>query len=126
MAPPKSQKFNRHQRLALAEWRGVDEPADLTGYEHGLAELLAKFLKNAGYEDRVTEEDLAPIWNAAVGDFIGQHSRALSWENGILYVAVLQPSVHYTLQRELRSKILPKLKSALPGKVIRDIKLRLG
>ena len=126
MATPRNKSFNGMQRRVLAEWRGVDEPLDLTHHEHGLAELLVNFLNRSGLEDRITEEDLEPIWNAAVGTFIAQHSKAISWENGILYVAVLQPAVHYTLQRELRSKILPKLKNALTGKVIRDVRFRLG
>lgn len=118
--------LTRQQRRILAEWRGVEEPPDLTSHEHELTRILQSILTQANLNDRLTEEDLDPIWAAAVGEFNAQHSKALSFENGVLYVAILQPSIHYTLQRELRSRILPKLKSALHGQTIRDVKFRLG
>lgn len=126
MAAKKKASMTSVRRRVLSEWRGVDEPVDLTGYEHGLAEMLAKFFSKANFEDRCTEEDLAPVWEAAVGNFVAQHSRALSYERGILYVAVLQPSVRYTLQQQLKSNILPKLRTALPGRVINDVKFRMA
>lgn len=126
MASILNSSLNHMQRRILAEWRGVEEPPDLSGHEHDLSRMLQKFLTQANLQDRLTEEDLDPIWATAVGEFNAQHSKALSFENGILYVAILQPSIHYTLQRELRSRILPKLKSALPGQTIRNVKFRLG
>jgi predicted nucleic acid-binding Zn ribbon protein len=118
--------LNAVQRRVLTEWRGIEEPLDLTRHEHQLAELLARVIRKAGLEARHAEEDLAPAWEAAVGEFVAQHSRAISFENGVLHVAVLQPSIRFTLQRELKSRILPKLKSALPGHTIRDVKFRLS
>jgi predicted nucleic acid-binding Zn ribbon protein len=125
MAAYRSPHLTSLQRRVLSEWRGLDEPLDWTGHEHGIASVLEKIFAKAGFEDRVTEEDLAPIWNAAVSAFIAQHTKAISLDNGVLHVAVLQPSIRYTLQSELRSKILPKLKHALPGNEIRDVRFRL-
>jgi len=46
--------------------------------------------------------------------------------DGILYVRVLQPSLHYELGRIAKTEILRKLKQRFGGKTIRDIRLRLG
>ena len=126
MASRKKSPSSYARRQVLAEWRGIAEEPDLTRNEHNFSLVLEKFLREAGFENRCSEEDLAPVWEAAVGTFAAQNSKALAYENGILFVAVLQPSVHFTLQRELKSRILPKLKSALPGRPIRDVRFRLG
>jgi predicted nucleic acid-binding Zn ribbon protein len=109
----------------MSEWRGLEEPLDWTGHEHGIAKVLEKIFAKAGFEDRITEEELAPVWRAAVSDFAAQHTKAISLENGVLLVAVLQASVRFTLQSELRTRILPKLKNALPGNEIREVRFRL-
>ena len=125
MAAPPSPHLTSLQRRVLHEWRRVEEPLDWTGREHGIAELLEKLFAKAKFDERVTEEELAPVWHAAVGDFIAEHSKAISLDNGILHVAVLQSSIRYMLQSMLRSKILPKLKNAIPGNEIRDVRFRL-
>jgi FolB domain-containing protein len=42
------------------------------------------------------------------------------------YVRVLQPSLHYELERIAKTEILRKLKRRFGGKTIRDIRFRLG
>ncbi len=125
MAANLSPHLTSLQRRVLNEWRGVEEPLDWTSHEHGIAKVLEKLFAKAKFDERVTQEELAPVWNAAVGEFIAQHSKAISLDNGILHVAVLQSSIRYTLQSQLRSKILPKIKHALPGNEIRDVRFRL-
>jgi predicted nucleic acid-binding Zn ribbon protein len=125
MATPRSPHYNSLQRRVLSEWRGLEEPLDWTGHEHGIANVLEKIFAKAKFEERVTEEELALVWRAAVSEFVAQNSKAISLDNGILHVAVLQPSIRYTLQSEMRSKILPKLKHAIPGNEIRDVRFRL-
>ncbi len=122
----KTPHYTSLERRVLAEWRGLEEPTDWTGHEHGIASLLEKLFAKAGFEDRITEEELAPVWLAAVGEFIASHSKAISLDKGILNVAVLSSSIRYTLQSQLRTRILPKLKNAIPGQVIKDVRLRLG
>jgi Dna[CI] antecedent, DciA len=45
---------------------------------------------------------------------------------GVLYVRVLQPSLHYELERIAKTQILRKLKQRFGGKTIRDVRFRLG
>jgi len=52
--------------------------------------------------------------------------RALALRDGILYVRVLQPSLHYELERIAKTEILSKLKQRFGGKTIRDLRFRLG
>jgi hypothetical protein len=45
---------------------------------------------------------------------------------GILYVRVLQPALHYELEQVSKIEILRKLKLRFGGKVIRDVRFRIG
>jgi len=45
---------------------------------------------------------------------------------GILYVQVLQPTLHYELEQISKVEILRKLKQRFGGKIIRDIGFRIG
>ena len=52
--------------------------------------------------------------------------RAVALRDGILYVRVLQLSLHYELERIAKIEILRKLKQRFRGKTIRDVRFRLG
>jgi hypothetical protein len=51
-------------------------------------------------------------------------ARAL--REGILYVRVLQPALHYELDQISKSEILRKLKQRFGGKTIRDVRFRVS
>jgi hypothetical protein len=46
--------------------------------------------------------------------------------DGILYARVLQPALHYELERISKPEILRKLKQRFRGKTIRDVRFRVG
>ena len=46
--------------------------------------------------------------------------------DGILYVRVLQPALHYELEQISKSDILRKLKQRFGTKIIRDVRFRVG
>ena len=52
--------------------------------------------------------------------------RLVALREGILYVRVLQPALHYELEQISKIDILRKLKQRFGGKVIRDIRFRVG
>jgi len=58
--------------------------------------------------------------------FIAVHSASVAPGEGILYVRVLQPALHYELEQISKSEILRKLKKRFGGKTIRDIRFRVG
>ena len=45
---------------------------------------------------------------------------------GILYVLVFQPALHYEREQISKSEILRKLKQRFGSKTIRDVRLRVG
>jgi predicted nucleic acid-binding Zn ribbon protein len=65
-------------------------------------------------------------WSSIVGEFIAAHSTPVALRDGVLYVRVLQPSLHYELERVAKTQVLRKLKLRFGGKTIRDIRFRLG
>jgi predicted nucleic acid-binding Zn ribbon protein len=61
-----------------------------------------------------------------VGEFIAMHSTPVSLRDGVLYVRVLQPALHYDLEQISKPAILRKLKQRFGGKTIRDLRFRIG
>ncbi|MGC3991493.1 MAG: DciA family protein [Chthoniobacteraceae bacterium] len=61
-----------------------------------------------------------------MGDFLAKHSQPSKLRDGILYVQVLQPTVHYELDRVWKPQVLKKLKARFTGKVIRDLRFVIG
>jgi hypothetical protein len=45
---------------------------------------------------------------------------------GILYVRVLQPALHYELEQVSKIDVLRKLKQRFGAKTIRDVRFRVG
>jgi len=46
--------------------------------------------------------------------------------DGLLYIRVLPPALHYELEQISKLEILRKLKQRFGGKTIRDIRFRVG
>jgi predicted nucleic acid-binding Zn ribbon protein len=65
-------------------------------------------------------------WSSIVGEFIAAHSTPVALRDGVLYVRVLQPSLHYELERVAKTQVLRKLKLRFGGKTIRDVRFRIG
>ena len=114
------------QRRVLAEWRGVDEAPDLSGFEHRMGELLLKVLEKAGLSERCLEEELAAMWVKAVGEFLANNSKPVGWKDGVLIVAVLQPAIRYSLQGPLKKQILEKMRPLMAPRQLKDIRFQLG
>ena len=57
---------------------------------------------------------------------IAAHSSPVLLREGILYVRVLQPALHYELEQVSKIDILRKLKLRFGAKVIRDVRFRVG
>jgi hypothetical protein len=57
---------------------------------------------------------------------IAEHSALVAPREGILYVRVLQPALHYELEQTSNTEILRKLKQRFGGKTIQDNRFRVG
>src|SRR5437763_13369809 len=110
----------------LAEWHGLPEKRILQNRRAAPADLLPKLIQRVGLKERLHETEVLEAWSKIVGDFIAAHSSPVALREGILYVRVLQPALHYELEQVSKIDILRKLKQRFGGRVIRDIRLRVG
>jgi predicted nucleic acid-binding Zn ribbon protein len=62
------------------------------------------------------ETEVIDAWSKIVGEFIAAHSAPVVLRDGILYVRVLQPALHYELEQISKPEILRKLKQRFGGK----------
>lgn len=114
------------RRKVLTEWRGL--PSDLPRPDRALpvADLLPKVMQKLGLKERLQESEVLGAWRSIAGDFIATHSQPVSLREGVLYVHVLQPALHYELDRVSKPQLLRKLRQRFGPRVIRDLRFRLG
>ncbi len=110
----------------LAEWRGLSAPRPRPDKWHAAAELMPKLMQQLGLGERLRQNEVMAAWRDIVGDFIAEHSTPFSLRDGVLYVRVLQPSLHYQFEQISKPEILRRLKRQFGGMVIRDIRFRVG
>lgn len=110
----------------IAEWRGLPEKAMPGNRWAAPADLLPKLMQRLGLKERLHETEVQEAWSKIVGDFIAAHSSPVALREGILYVRVLQPVLHYELEQVAKIDILRKLKQRFGGKIIRDVRFRVG
>lgn len=90
------------------------------------ADLLPTLMQKLGLKERLREAEVIDAWGEIVGEFIAAHSAPSSLRDGVLYVRVLQPSLHYELERIAKTEVLRKLKQRFHGRTIRDVRFRIG
>jgi predicted nucleic acid-binding Zn ribbon protein len=112
--------------LVIAEWRGLPERKRLPDRWQAPADLLPKLMQKLGLRERLHETEVIEAWSRIVGEFIATHSAPVALREGVLYVRVLQPALHYELEQISKSEILRKLKIRFGGKTIRDVRFRVG
>jgi hypothetical protein len=110
----------------IAEWSGLPERKMRPDRWQGPADLVPKLMHRLGLRERLHETEVIDAWSKIVGDFIAAHSAPVALRDGILYVRVLQPALHYELEQVSRLEILRKLKQCFGGKTIRDVRFRVG
>jgi predicted nucleic acid-binding Zn ribbon protein len=111
---------------AIAEWRGLPEKYLRPDRWEAPADVLPKLMQRLGLKERLHEVEVIEAWGKIVGEFIAAHSAPVALREGVLYVRVLQPALHYELEQVSKIDILRKLKQRFGGKVIRDIRFRVG
>lgn len=83
-------------------------------------------MQQLGLAERLHQEEVTAAWRGMVGEFIAAHSAPVSLRDGVLYVRVLQPALHYQFETISKADILQKLKKRFGGRVIRDVRFRIG
>lgn len=110
----------------IAEWRGLPERKMRTDRWQSPCELLPKMMQRWGLRERLHQTEVIDTWSKIVGEFIAAHSTPFALRDGILYVRVLQPALHYELEQVSKLEILRKLKKRFGAKIIRDVRFRVG
>ncbi len=110
----------------IAEWRGLPEKKMRPDRWQSPADLVPKLMQRLGLRERLHETEVIDAWSKIVGQFIAAHSAPVALREGVLYVRVLQPALHYELEQVSKIEILRKLKQRFGGKTIRDIRFRVG
>jgi predicted nucleic acid-binding Zn ribbon protein len=110
----------------VAEWRRLPELKLQPDRWQSPAELMPRLMQRLGLRERLRETEVIEAWSKIVGDFIAAHSAPVALREGILYVRVLQPALHYELEQISKTEILRKLKQRFGGKTIRDVRFRVG
>jgi predicted nucleic acid-binding Zn ribbon protein len=110
----------------IAEWRGLPERKSRVDRWQSPAELVPKLMQRLGLRERLHETEVIDAWGKIVGEFIAAHSAPVALREGVLYVRVLQPALHYELEQISKSEILRKLKQRFGSRTIRDVRFRVG
>src|SRR5690242_6960244 len=110
----------------IAEWRGLPDRKTSADRWKSPDELIPKLMQRLGLRERLHETEVIDVWSKIVGEFIAAHSAPVALREGVLYVRVLQPALHYELEQISKTEILRKLKQRFGGKTIRDIRFRVG
>ena len=110
----------------IAEWRGLTVRKLQPDRWQSPSELMPKLMQRLGLRERLRETEVIDAWSKIVGDFIAAHSAPVALREGILYVRVLQPALHYELEQISKTEILRKLKQRFGGKTLRDVRFRVG
>lgn len=110
----------------IAEWRGLPERKSRPDQFKATAELLPTIMQRLGLKERLHEAEVMEAWGKIVGDFIASHSTPVALREGVLYVRVLQPALHYELEQVSKIDILRKLKLRFGAKTVRDVRFRVG
>ena len=110
----------------LAEWRGLPEKKVRPDRWQAPADVLPKLMQQLGLSERLRENEVIEAWKNIVGDFIAAHSAPVSLRDGVLFVRVLQPALHYQFETISKAEILRKLKQRFGGKTVRDLRFRVG
>src|SRR3954447_23973318 len=110
----------------ITEWRGLPERKMQPDRWQSPSELMPKLMQRLGLRERLRETEVIEAWSKIVGDFIAAHSAPVALREGILFVRVLQPALHYELEQISKSEVLRKLKQRFGGKTIRDVRFRVG
>jgi predicted nucleic acid-binding Zn ribbon protein len=112
--------------LVIREWRGLPDPKARPDRWKAVGELLPALMQKLGLRERLHEKDVLEAWAGIVGEFIAAHSEPVSLREGVLYVRVLQPALHYELEQVSKRDILRKLKQRFGARTIREVRFRVG
>src|SRR4051812_5342391 len=110
----------------LAEWRGLPQPPTRPDRAVSSGDAVRKGMESLGLGERLRSDEVLRAWREVVGEFFAKHSSPQRLKDGVLHVHVLQPTVHFELDRVWKRDILEKLKKRFGSRTVREIRFRVG
>ena len=110
----------------LSDWRGLPQKQPRPDRTKTVSDTVKEVMVKLGLRERITETDITAAWKEIVGEFIAAHSVPSRLNNGVLYVQVIQSTVHYELDRVWKPELIKKLRARYGARAIRDVKFRIG
>ncbi len=119
-------KPKRLRAIALAEWRGLPERPLTPAPAKAIGDVIGKIMADFGLKDRLREDEVIRAWQEIVGEFVAKHSTPQKLKDGVLTVAVLQPTLRFEFDRVWKPEILAKLKARFGSRTVREVRFRVG
>jgi predicted nucleic acid-binding Zn ribbon protein len=116
---------SRIREEILREWRGTDEPADLSAGIHKAEQFVAAILRATGAEDGLDEDEVRATWKELAGDFIARHTEPISVKGGHLVLRVTQPALRFQLE-QMKPMLLSRIRIQLGENRIKSVKFNIG
>ena len=91
-----------------------------------LSDEVGEALEKLGMNAVIAAEDILDAWSDIVPPIIAGNTRPTRLINGCLEISVLQPAIHYTLEREMKPQLLKRLQSLFGRRHVREIRFRSG
>ena len=109
----------------LEEWRGLPLPKKIKPVK-SLSNELGSALKLLGVGSSITESDIMSAWNEMMPKVISENTRPTAFQNGYIEISVLQPSILYTLDRQMKMDIIKKFQGVFGKSNLKGVNFRLG
>ena len=124
--PRKESSLKLHLKSKLLEeWRGLPVPRKTKPFK-SLSNELGSALKLLGVGSSITESDILSAWNEMMPKVISENTRPTAFQNGYIEISVLQPSILYTLDRQMKMDIIKKFQSVFGKSNLKGVNFRLG
>ena len=90
-----------------------------------LSDIISGILKNRGWEPKVREHRVFPIWEKVVGKDIAKNSAPNRIDRGLLVVVTKNPTWTQQLTM-MKKKIIDKINVELDDEIVKDIRFIQG
>ena len=109
----------------IDEWRGLKSPDSIIPHKE-ISNEVSTALKSLGVSNLLSEDDVVNAWNQIMPPVITENTKPTGYRNGIIEVSVLQPSIHYTLDRQMKPEIIKKLQNLFGREKVKGVIFRVG
>lgn len=93
---------------------------------HQVRDILPKILSEINAKQKTQPNTLIAAWPTIVGPTIAPMTRALSFREGVLTVAVKNATLHSLMTEREKGKILQRIRATFPQIEINNIAFRIG